>query len=120
MNWLKGTAFHQIRNGAKPGDIPFYQPNKFQLVINTKAAKALGLEISPNCLGGRRGDRIEWGLLRSKSLLWHETDMAPTPLCTSAFEAIYGVTDKVLTMTSSEVLMATQAPDPTGLRRAVK
>src|SRR5260370_26529201 len=47
------------------GDIPFYQPNKFQLVINTKAAKALGLEISPNCLGGRRGDRIEWGLLLS-------------------------------------------------------
>ena len=31
---------HQILNGAKPGDIPFYQPNKFQLIINLKAAKA--------------------------------------------------------------------------------
>jgi putative ABC transport system substrate-binding protein len=31
---------HQILNGAQPGDIPFYQPNKFQLIINLKAAKA--------------------------------------------------------------------------------
>jgi len=30
---------------AKPGDIPFYQPNKFQLIINLKAAKALGLDL---------------------------------------------------------------------------
>jgi len=36
---------HQILNGAKPGDIPFYQPNKFQLIVNLKAAKALGLTI---------------------------------------------------------------------------
>jgi putative ABC transport system substrate-binding protein len=34
---------HQILNGAKPGDIPFYQPTKFQLVINLRAAKALDL-----------------------------------------------------------------------------
>src|SRR5260370_9938656 len=38
--------------------------------------------------------------------------MAPTPLCTSDFEAIYGVTYKVLTMTSSEVLMATPSSRP--------
>jgi putative ABC transport system substrate-binding protein len=36
---------HQILNGAKPGDIPFYQPNKFQLIVNLKAAKALDLII---------------------------------------------------------------------------
>ncbi len=36
---------HQILNGAKPGDIPFYQPNKFQLIVNLKAAKALDLTI---------------------------------------------------------------------------
>ena len=36
---------HQILNGAKPGEIPFYQPTKFQLIINLKAAKALGLTV---------------------------------------------------------------------------
>src|SRR5216684_2323562 len=30
---------HQILNGVKPGDIPFYQPSKFQLIINMKAVK---------------------------------------------------------------------------------
>ncbi len=36
---------HQIINGAKPGDIPFYQPDKFELVINLSAAKAIGLTV---------------------------------------------------------------------------
>ena len=49
---------HQILNGAKPGHIPFYQPNKFQLTINLKAAKALGLEL-PSTLVVRADDVIE-------------------------------------------------------------
>jgi putative tryptophan/tyrosine transport system substrate-binding protein len=41
---------HEILNGAKPGDIPIYQPTKYQLVINLEAAKALGLTIPPALL----------------------------------------------------------------------
>ncbi|HXO73275.1 MAG TPA: hypothetical protein VN838_30330 [Bradyrhizobium sp.] len=34
---------HRLPNGAKPGELPIQAPNKFQFVINTKTAKALGL-----------------------------------------------------------------------------
>jgi putative ABC transport system substrate-binding protein len=41
---------HQILNGAKPGDIPIYQPTKFEFVVNLKAAKALRLTLPPALL----------------------------------------------------------------------
>lgn len=43
---------------AKPGDIPIFQPTKFQLIINLRAAKALGLDLSPTVIARADDDRI--------------------------------------------------------------
>ena len=53
-----GVSTGRILKGAKPAELPVAQSTKFDLIVNLKTAKTLGIELPTSLLRRQRGDRV--------------------------------------------------------------